>query len=287
MNIWCESRTEFAHLEQVFANARALIEPDLLARRTSVGYCEACGTATEMRVSSGDGAEPWRNLLEGMICPCGLNGRMRLMLSLVAEVARRHRIERSAILERLTPLFSLLERRIPGLIGSEYLGDDVICGESKVVRGVSVRHESIMASSFAADSLDLLIHCDVIEHVPDAAGAFRECARILAPSGTMIFSLPFYHMLDRHVVRARVGADGIEHLMPQVFHGNPVTHEGALVFIHPGWELIDQLKAAGFPHVWIVACYDPIQGIVSNGCPYPDGHMWPVAWAARREPFPS
>ncbi|UPY36028.1 methyltransferase domain-containing protein [Sediminicoccus sp. KRV36] len=209
------------------------------------------------------------------------------MLSLVAEVARRHRIERSAILERLTPLFSLLERRIPGLIGSEYLGDDVICGESKVVRGVSVRHESIMASSFAADSLDLLIHCDVIEHVPDAAGAFRECARILAPSGTMIFSLPFYHMLDRHVVRARVGADGIEHLMPQVFHGNPVTHEGALVFIHPGWELIDQLKAAGFPHVWIVACYDPIQGIVSNGCPYPDGHMWPVAWAARREPFPS
>jgi len=45
------------------------------------------------------------------------------------------------------------------------------------------------------------------------------------------------------------------------------------------------LRDAGFAHSWIVVRLDPVCGIVSNGCPYPDGHMWPVAMVARRQPF--
>jgi SAM-dependent methyltransferase len=287
MNIWCDTRAAFGELERVMVHARALVEPDLLARRTAPAWCSACGTVREMRVSAGDGAEPWRNLLEGMICPCGLNGRMRLMLGLIDEVTRRHDVSRCATFERLTPMFGFMQQRLPGLVGSEYLGEEVRGGETRMVRGTSVRHENIMASSYADASLDLVIHCDVLEHVPDAQAALRDNARILAPGGTMLFSLPFYHTLDRHLVRARLGAGGIEHLMPEVFHGNPVTQGGALVFIHPGWELFDQLRAAGFAHTWIVARYDPVHGIVSNGCPYRDGHMWPVAIAARHQPLQS
>ncbi len=285
MNIWCASRAAFEELAPTLAHVRGLVEPDLLTRRTAQAWCSGCGKATEMRVSVGDGTEPWRNLLEGMICPCGLNGRMRLMLDLIQEVSRRHQVQRCATFERLTPMFRFMQQRLPGLIGSEYLGDDVPCGTSRPVRGIEVRHENMLATSFDADSLDLLIHCDVLEHVPDAQAALRECARILAPSGTMLFSLPFFHTLDRHLVRARLGVSGIERVLPDIFHGNPVTQGGALVFIHPGWELFDQLRAAGFAHSWLIVRYDPIHGIVSNACPYRDGHMWPVAIVARREPF--
>jgi len=288
MNIWCDTRAAFGELERAMEHARAVVEPDLITRLTAPAWCYNCGKTTDMRVSVGNGTEPWRNLLEGMTCSCGLNGRMRLMLGLIDEVAGRHDVSRCAAFERLTPMFGFMKARLPGLIGSEYLGDDVPCGESRMVRGISVRHENLMASSYADASLDLVIHCDVLEHVPDAQSALNECARILSPGGTMLFSLPFYHKRDRHLVRARPQpGGGIEHLLPEVFHGNPVTHGGALVFIHPGWELFDQLRAAGFAHSWVVARYDPVHGIVSNGCPHPDGHMWPVAIAARYRPFAS
>jgi hypothetical protein len=58
--------------------------------------------------------------------------------------------------------------------------------------------------------------------------------------------------------------------------------DGSLVFIHPGWALLDDIKGAGFRTVEIGLCYDPYQGIVSNNNPYPDGHMWPVIFRAAR-----
>ena len=39
-------------------------------------------------------------------------------------------------------------------------------------------------------SLDVLIACDVLEHVPDDASAFREIHRILKPGGVAVLSVP-------------------------------------------------------------------------------------------------
>jgi SAM-dependent methyltransferase len=39
-------------------------------------------------------------------------------------------------------------------------------------------------------SFDTVIVCDVLEHVPDDAGAFREIRRVLKPGGTAIMSVP-------------------------------------------------------------------------------------------------
>ena len=42
----------------------------------------------------------------------------------------------------------------------------------------------------ADSSYDVLIACDVLEHVPDDAAAFREIHRALKPGGTAILSVP-------------------------------------------------------------------------------------------------
>lgn len=189
--------------------------------------------------------------------------------------------KRSLVLERVTPLFRLFHREDAALEGCEFLGADRQPGVTYHYFGLQVRHESMLAFSMPDASLDLLMHFDVLEHVPGHREGLAECARVLRPGGSMLFTLPFFAALEEHRVRARPdGRGGIEHLMPEAYHGNPVG-DGALVFIEPGWELLSDLDAAGF-ETEIGLLYDPEIGVVSNGCPFPDGHMWPVIFHAVR-----
>ena len=47
---------------------------------------------------------------------------------------------------------------------------------------------SALALPFADGSFDVVACTDVLVHVPDAALALRECARVLAPGGTLWLS---------------------------------------------------------------------------------------------------
>lgn len=44
--------------------------------------------------------------------------------------------------------------------------------------------------------------------------------------------------------------------------------------------IIDWLYEIGFKKVKFAINYSPVESIFSNGCPYPDGHMWPVTFLA-------
>ena len=282
MSVWCSSKEEFVALsEGPLAQIRSLCEPGLLARETIDGYCVFCQAQTTFDV----GAEPtggeWKNLREGLLCRCGMNARMRMTVRVLEEVLTRIDVRRAAVLERLTPLFPHLAARVPGLIGCEFLGPDVPLGATVDLHGRQTRNENMHALSFADGSLDLLMHFDVLEHVPDASLGLREARRVLADDGLMMFTCPFFHELDHDIVRARLLPDGsVEHLMQKAYHGNPLTDEGSLVYIHPSLELFDRLADAGFGRVHAVIRYDPLEGIVSNGSPYPDGHMWPITFVA-------
>ena len=70
--------------------------------------------------------------------------------------------------------------------------------------------------------------------------------------------------------------------MPPAYHGNPLSKQGSFVFIHPSWEMIDMIASAGFSSIRFAVTYSLTEGIVSNGCPYPDGHMWPVVIVAQK-----
>jgi SAM-dependent methyltransferase len=264
------------------AEYRKVVEPFLRERDYIHGYCRGCKRVTVFNICATRNSGEWENLLEGMLCSCGLNGRMRLALKVIDDLCYSRVFERPIVFERLTPLFPFIEERFPSLVGCEFLGDEFISGSIHEINAVKVRHESCMSLSFESASIDMAMHFDVIEHVPDAFRAFQEIYRILVKGGIMLFTCPFYHNLERNIIRAIIKDNRIDYLLPPVYHGNPLSDKGSFVFIHPSWEIIDMLYYAGFKSVSLMIEYSLAEGIISNGCPFDDGHMWPVVILAQK-----
>src|SRR5207249_504389 len=143
-------------------------------------FCRGCGRVNYVEVPKSDmRSGQWANLLEGMICPeCGLNGRMRKFRAVVDEILELRTIKSAVIFECVTPHLRVLDHRVPGLIGCEYLGPKIASGTLHSFGQAMVRHEDLCDTSFASDGLDLVMHCDVLEHVPDMHAALSECLRI-------------------------------------------------------------------------------------------------------------
>lgn len=281
MIAWADSSTEFVTITDALLQYSKNIEDSIVKKRGFAGYCLVCERICCMKVSSGEGPGDWVNLLEGMVCVCGINGRARLILLVLDEILRTHSFPSAVVLERLTPLYPLLQIRFPNLMGSEYFAD-VPSGSTVWRHGKLIRSESMMDLSIATESVDLIMHFDILEHIPDWHKGLQECFRVLKPEGVMLFSFPFYHALDRNIVRAEIKNNAIRNILPPVYHGNPVSPHGSLVFIHPSWEVHEYLSFLGFSSVKLAFCYDPLQGIFSNGCPFPDGHMWPAVFTATK-----
>jgi hypothetical protein len=63
----------------------------------------------------------------------------------------------------------------------------------------------------------------------------------------MLFSTPFDTASATNVIRARVLDNGhIEHLLPPEYHGDPLGGKGILAFQVFGWEMLTQVREAGF-----------------------------------------
>jgi hypothetical protein len=185
----------------------------------------------------------WR---ERMTCPaCGLNNRHRGAIHVFQALLHPSFRSRIWLTEKLSPLYKVLNPRYPSLVGSEFLGDDK---ESGWVSPIGVRHEDITNCSFPDQTLDAVLSFDVLEHVPDPEVAFRETYRVLAPGAALLFSVPFLFWDYESRIRSRRLADGtIEHILPPQYHSDPFNSaDGILVYRDFGWDVIDQLKAAGF-----------------------------------------
>ncbi len=278
------TRAAFEELTASLDTFRESVEGAFRARERAKIWCRACGGTRDAVVTRQPRDGTWINLLEGMICEgCGLNGRMRLVLKVLDELYPGGGDREAMVFERYTPLFPHLQKRFPRLVGSEFVPGGHVPGS--IVRlpwGGEVRHEDLMALSMADRSLDLVMHFDVLEHVPESRRALSECFRVLRPGGRVVFTLPFYNGLERNIVRAELVGGELVHRMPPVYHGNPVDAKGALVFIHPSWELLEAITAAGFEALRMMMGFDPVEGILSCSCPYPDGQVWPLVFVAER-----
>ncbi|MBI3901596.1 MAG: glycosyltransferase [Nitrosomonadales bacterium] len=214
------------------------------------GYCVPCNKAVPMLVDMQAGgqrmANGWiPNWRERLVCPfCQMNNRQRLIATLVKQHLEQHRDVKIYFMEQVTAIYQWATNAFPAnqIIGSEYLGFEYRSGQ--LINGI--RHEDVMNSSFADGSLDMVISNDVFEHVPDPGKALAECARILRPGGVLLASIPFHRDYDNSVVRAELEAGGEKHLLPPVYHGNPVSAEGSLVFTDFGWDVIQTLRSVGF-----------------------------------------
>ena len=64
------------------------------------------------------------------------------------------------------------------------------------LRGIDrLVQSSVEALDFDDASFDVVISCDVLEHVEDDAGAMRELARVLRPGGICVLTVPAYRWL--------------------------------------------------------------------------------------------
>lgn len=244
------------------------LQAQLVDRGLSVlsGYCAVCRQPSRFSIERGADPEPnWR---ETLLCDgCGLINRWRASLHLLRLLPRP--AGKTYITEQTTPLFDRLERCESELTGSEYLAADAAPGERRLRSGRELRHEDVTALSFGSGSLAAVLSFDVLEHVPDYRKAVGEFARVLAEGGLLLLTAPFLFQSRETLVRARIAADGgIEHLLPAVYHGDPLSTEGVLCFQDFGWDLVDDLGAAGFREVEVITCWAPAFGYLGVCQPF-------------------
>lgn len=199
----------------------------------------------------------------GVCQRCGLNSRMRALVQFLRRFDSIHELQ-VYVAEQTTPAYDCLKGFIPGLIGSEYLDPALASGETRQCGDRLIRHEDLTKLSFMDASLDLVITQDVFEHVPDYESAFRQIRRVLKPSGSLLFTIPFFAHLEKTQVRASLGPEGLVHHLPPEIHGNPVSSDGALCFQNFGWDLLDTLRGCGFESAIAWLYWGPWQGHVGS-----------------------
>lgn len=211
-----------------------------------------------MDAVSGKSSEVFRIEKQGSICnlrescvslSSGLNSRIRATLLAIQQSYNSQKLATSDVYltEAVTDLYHWFEGKTKTLTGSEYLSPNLPSGQ--IQKGIM--HQDITQLSFGNDSFDMGVCLEVLEHVPHYKKGFSELARVTRTGGRMFISVPFLEQADKTVIRASVEADGslTHHLEPE-YHGDPVNKDGGILcFQHFGWDILDDLKTAGFATV--------------------------------------
>ncbi len=152
-------------------------------------------------------------LADAILAACGWGGRLRDFVE--SEQAQPIRLLEINEAGTLSPAL----RRLPGHVFGAYPALDM------------------QAMSYPDGSFDLIVHSDTLEHVPDPIQALRECARVLAPSGALCFTVP---VLPGRMSVSRAG-------LPPIHHGDPADPtDDLLVHTDYGADIWHGLHQAGF-----------------------------------------
>lgn len=241
---------------------------------TLSGFCRLCERNVDFLVDRQCGADNstgiWiPNWRERLVCPCcGLNNRQRAIAFTAQSIVRQYRDRRPDVylMEQVTPIYQWMVESVPHATctGSEYLGGSLPGG--KIVKGI--RHEDVERLSFPAESFDLIISNDVLEHVINPAVALKEACRVLRPKGVLLMTAPFFLDKINSVRRADVHDGSLQHIHPPVYHGNPVSDEGALVFTDFGWDFLGDIRQAGFADAKLHFYWSEVYGHLGVGQHY-------------------
>ena len=266
---WCANDDDFLAAIKLHQPAMDAADAHVEALERLDGYCSVCESITRFDVATGVMLGTHPSLREGIRCPgCGLINRNRLLFDAIRSVGP-DRLCAGLILEATTALYVELSRRWPWLEGSEYFGDDYAPGQLVEFRGRQVAHRSITQIGLPDESLDLVVHNDVLEHVADTAKALRECSRVLRPGGVCVFTMPFFPYRATGLLRGRIQADGsIEHIEPPEYHGDGIRAEGIYTFHHFGMDLLPLARTSGFSRVEAGIDFDVYRGYTTNNHRY-------------------
>ncbi len=208
------------------------------------------------------------NLRETIVTD-GLNSRQRAELLVL-----RHLIEagelpplntlRLYLSEAVTPFAKYLQALVPHIRCSEYLPEP-----DHWLRG-KVPNRDICRIGLPPAALQCVICNEVLEHVEELDKALAGLAEVLNLGGYLLATVPFAYGRYENVIKARWRGEGVEPEMlgePE-WHGDPVhPQRGSLVYQIPGWELLDQLRAAGFRDVALHAVSSTTYGVLGQELP--------------------
>lgn len=165
--------------------------------------------------------------------------------------------------EAVTPFAERLAREIPRLRCSEYLPEP-----DHWLRG-QVPHRDLRRIGLPPATFHAVICNEVLEHVEELVPSLAGMAEVLSLGGYLIATVPFLYGQQEHLVKAIWRGEGQE---PEVigepdYHGNPVEEAGSLVYRYPGWQLLNDLREAGFRDVAIHAISSTAYGVLGEELP--------------------
>jgi SAM-dependent methyltransferase len=137
-------------------------------------------------------------------------------------------------------LSAKLARECPGYVPSQY---DPATPVGTLEPGGRWRSEDLERQTFESGSFDVVITQDVFEHIFDTDAAFREVQRTLRPGGAHLLTTPLVRAEGPSRRRADQGPDGVRHLEPPEFHGNPMSADGSLVTWDWGYDIVERIRA--------------------------------------------
>jgi SAM-dependent methyltransferase len=102
--------------------------------------------------------------------------------------------------------------------------------------------------SFTDSSIDVLIHSDTLEHVPDSKTALCECRRVLKSRGHLFYTVP---IVIGRLTRTRRG-------LPPSYHGTAgAKREDYIVQTEYGADFWCEIFDAGFREVSLTSLIFP------------------------------
>ena len=126
-----------------------------------------------------------------------------------------------------------------------------------------IANENLETLTLESESVDLLVHSDVMEHVNRPDLVMKEAARVLRPGGTCVFTTPTFPDLVRTYRRAIYHDDGtVEHLHPAEYHGSEDAGRVVLVTFHYGHDLPELILRWSGLTTDVIRSVDPRAGIM-------------------------
>lgn len=201
-------------------------------KRFTYGYCFCC-----QKITSFVSTEYW--LRDYYICTsCGSVPRQRAIMKVLNDKANNYK---DLVIHESSPsgpTFELLKNIAPNYTYS-YFYDNIELGEV-IHNDVKCTNQNIEKLKFANNSFDIFITQDVMEHVNNPKSAFKEISRVLKPGGLYIFTVPLYPWIKTRP-RIKIKNGAIEHILPAVYHGNPISDDGSLVTYDWGSDIADKI----------------------------------------------